>query len=180
MVGRLSLREQLAVYALLLQPRALLGYTLLQVNPQAAYAFAGDAEMDARFDLVYHRTRPALHCAGKPPGPPPSGLGFYAHYYRQSPVSPPHPDFLPALAGQDIPTLVIKGRCDYLTWSSAVAYLTALPDAQLVYLPGAGHNVYQDEPEEFLAVVRAFLLDHPLPEPPYEGHLSPDDYEGPP
>jgi proline iminopeptidase len=180
MVGRLSLREQLAVYALLLQPRALLGYTLLQVNPQAAYAFAGDAEMDARFDLVYNRTRPALHCAGKPPGPPLTGLGFYAHYYRQSPISPPRPDFLPALAGQDIPTLVIKGRCDYLTWSSAVAYLTALPDAQLVYLPEAGHNVYQDEPEEFLAVVRAFLLDHPLPEPPYEGHLSPDDYEGPP
>ena len=50
----------------------LLGYTLLQVNPQAAYAFAGDAEMDARFDLVYNRTRPALHCAGKPPGPPSS------------------------------------------------------------------------------------------------------------
>jgi proline iminopeptidase len=43
MVGRLSLREQFAVYALLLQPRALLGYTLLQVNPHSAYAFAGDA-----------------------------------------------------------------------------------------------------------------------------------------
>ena len=180
MLGRLSLREQLGVYALLLQPRALLGYTLLQVNPQAAYAFAGDAEMDARFDRVYNRTRPALHCAGKPPGPPLSGLGFYAHYVRQSPASPPHPDFLPALAGQTIPALVIKGRCDYLSWSSAMAYLTALPDAQLVYLPGAGHNVYQDEPERFLAIVRAFLLDQPLPDPPYEGHLPPDDYEGPP
>src|SRR5215207_7032432 len=87
-----------------------------------------------------------------------------------SPASPPHPDFLPALAGQTIPALVIKGRCDYLSWSSAVAYLEALPDAQLVYLSGAGHNVYQDEPERFLSVVRAFLLDRPLPEPPYEGH----------
>jgi proline iminopeptidase len=89
MVGRLRLREQLAVYDLLLEPRALLGYTLLQVNPQAAYAFAGDAEMDARFDRVYNRTRPALHCEGKPPGPPLSGLGFYAHYFPQSPASPP-------------------------------------------------------------------------------------------
>ena len=28
-------------------------------------------------------------------------------------------------------------------------------------------------------MVRAFLLDQPLPEPAYEGHLPPDDYEGP-
>jgi hypothetical protein len=40
----------------------MLGYALLQVNPEAAHAFATDAEMDARFDHVYNRTRPALHC----------------------------------------------------------------------------------------------------------------------
>jgi proline iminopeptidase len=179
MVSRLDLGQRLAVYALLLQPRALLGYVLLQVNPRAAYAFAGDAEMDARFDRVYNLTRPALHCAGKPPGPQLHGLGFYAHYYQQSPASPPHEDFLPALAEQTIPALVIKGRCDYLSWSSAMAYRRALPNARLVYLPGAGHNVYQDEPDQFMALVRAFLLDQPLPEPPLEEQLPPDDYEGP-
>ena len=180
MVGRLDTAQKFAVYALLLQPRALLGYTLLQVNPRAAYAFAGDAEMDARFDRVYNRTRPALHCAGKPPGPSLHGLGFYAHYYPQSATSPPHADVLPALAQQTIPALVIKGRCDYLSWSSAMAYLTALPDAQLVYLSEGGHNVYQDEPDRYMAAVRTFLLDQPLPEPSYAGHLPPDDYEGPP
>ena len=179
-VGRLDVPEQLGVYALLLQPRALLGYTLLQVNPRAAYNFASDAEMDARFDRVYNRTRPALHCDGKPPGPELHGLGFYAHYYYQSATSPSRPDFLPTLTGQPIPTLVLKGRCDYLSWSSAVAYLEALPDSRLVYLSGAGHNAYQDEPERFLAAVRAFLRDQPQPEPPYEGDLPPADYEGPP
>jgi proline iminopeptidase len=160
--------------------RALLGYVLLQVNPRAAYAFAGDAEMDARFDRVYNRTRPALHCAGKPPGPQLHGLGFYAHYYQQSPASPPHENFLPALAERPIPTLIIKGRCDYLSWSSAVAYLQALPEAPLVYLDGAGHNAYLDEPDRYLAAVRAFLLDERLPEPVYEEQRPPDDYEGPP
>ena len=179
MVGRLDSGQQLGVYALLVQPRALLGYALLQVNPRAAHAFAGDAEMDARFDRVYNRIRPALHCDGKPPGPQLHGLGFYAHYSQQSAASPPHRDFLPALAGQDVPTLVVKGPCDYLTWSSAVAYLRALPAARLVYLRGAGHNAYQDEPERYMAAVRAFLLDRPLPDPPYEGRLPPDDYEGP-
>jgi proline iminopeptidase len=179
MTGRLDRTQQLGLYALLLQPRAFLGYALLQVNPQAAHAFAGDAEMDARFDRVYNRIRPALHCAGASPGPELHGLGFYAHYYPQSAASPPHPDFLPALVGETIPTLIIKGRCDYLSWSSTVAYLEALSGAQLVYLPGAGHNAYQDEPEQVLGVVRAFLLDQPLPEPTYEGLLPPDEYEGP-
>jgi proline iminopeptidase len=56
MLFRLTTKEKLGVYALLLPPRPMLAYTLLQVNPEAAHAFAGDKEMDARFDLVYNRT----------------------------------------------------------------------------------------------------------------------------
>lgn len=157
----------------------MLAYTLLQVNSEAAHAFAGDAEMDARFDRVYNRTGPALHCRGEPPGPRLHGLGFYAHYYPQSATSPPHANFLPNLAGQDIPTLVIKGRCDYLSWSSAQEYLEAMPDARLLYLDGSGHNAYQDEPERYMAGVRTFLLGRPLPQHPHKGSRMPEDYEGP-
>jgi proline iminopeptidase len=180
MLFRLSTREKLSVYALLSPPRPMLAYALLQVNPEAAHAFAGDAEMDARFDRVYDRTRPAFHCRGAPPGPRLHGLGFYAHYYPQSATSPPHAEFLSALTGQDIPALVIKGRCDYLSWSSAREYLEALPDAQLFYLDGSGHNAYQDEPERYMAGVRAFLHGRPLLERPPEGSRPPGDYEGPP
>jgi len=180
MLFRLTTREKLGVYSLLLSPRPMLAYTLLQVNSEAAHAFAGDAEMDARFDRVYNRTRPALHCRGEPPGPRLHGLGIYAHYYPQSATSPPHAEFLSALARQDIPALVIKGRCDYLSWSSAQEYLQVLPDTRLLYLDGSGHNAYQDEPERYMAGVRAFLLDRPLPERPYEGNHLPEDYEGPP
>jgi proline iminopeptidase len=180
MLFRLSTREKLDVYSLLLPPRPMLAYTLLQVNSEAAHAFASDAEMDDHFDRVYNRTRPALHCRGEPPGPRLHGLGFYAHYYPQSATSPPHADFLSALARQDIPALVIKGRCDYLSWSSAQEYLRALPDARLLYLDGSGHNAYQDEPERYMAGVRTFLLGRSLPERPYEGSRLPEDYEGPP
>jgi hypothetical protein len=31
-----------------------------------------------------------------------------------------------------------------------------------------------------MANVRAFLLDRPPPETPYQGRSTPDDYEGPP
>jgi proline iminopeptidase len=180
MLFRLTAKEKLGVYTLLLPPRPMLAYSLLQVNPEAAHAFADDPEVDARQDRIYNRTRPALHCRDKPPGPELHGLGFYANQYPQSATREPHEDFLPELEVQEIPTLVIKGRCDYLSWSSAQEYLEALPDARLLYLDGSGHNAYQDEPERYMAGVRAFLLGRPLPEPPYQGHRMPDGYKGPP
>src|SRR5690606_21465063 len=45
---RLTTAQTLFQYALILQPRPLIVYTLLQINPRAAHALAGDAEMDAR------------------------------------------------------------------------------------------------------------------------------------
>jgi proline iminopeptidase len=74
---------------------------------------------------------------------------------------------------------VIKGSCDYLSWASGVAYRYALPHARLVYLHHAGHNAYQDQPAAYLAVVRAFLTDRPLPVVPWTGTGVPDGYEGP-
>ncbi|HEX6709373.1 MAG TPA: alpha/beta fold hydrolase [Rubrobacter sp.] len=179
MLFRLSTKVKLAVYALLLPPRPMLAYALLQVNPKAAHAFAGDAEMDARQDRLYNRTRPALHCRDKPPGPILHGLGAYANQYPQSATREPHTDFLPVLAKRKVPTLVIKGRCDYLSWSSARKYLEALPEARLLYLKRSGHNAYQDQPERYRANVRAFLLGRPLPERSYQGRRMPEDYEGP-
>jgi hypothetical protein len=69
-------------------------------------------KMDARFDVVYNLTEPALHCRGVPSGPELHGLGFYAHQYPQSATWPPHADYRPALAAQHTPALVIKGSCD--------------------------------------------------------------------
>ena len=180
MVYRLTTREKLGVYALLLPPRPMLAYALLQVNPGAAHSFASDAELDARQDRIYNRTRPALHCRNQPPGPRLHGLGFFANQYPQSTARKPHADFLPDLEGLSIPTLVVKGRCDYLSWSSAREYLNALPDANLLYLNDSGHIAYQDEPERYMANVHAFLLGQPLPESPYDGHRRPEGYEGPP
>jgi proline iminopeptidase len=129
---RLTAGERLGVYALLLHPRALLAYALLQWDPRAVHDLAGDAELDARFDEIYNRSRPALHCRGADPGPELLGLGFFAHYYPQSATSPVPADLRPALASRGAPALVLKGPCDYMSWSSAVDYVRALPDARLV------------------------------------------------
>jgi proline iminopeptidase len=177
--GRLSTRQQLGLYRLLLRPRALLGWTLLQVNPRAAHAFVGDAEMDARNDRVYNAGRAGTHCHGLPPGRALRGLGFYAYQFPQSAAARPWADPRPQLARNRTPALVLKGSCDYLSWASGLAYQQALPNARLVYLHHAGHNAYQDQPTAYLAVVRAFLSGRPLPIPPWTGSGVPADYEGP-
>ena len=177
--GRLATAQQLGLYRLLLRPRVLLGWTLLQVNPRAAHALVGDAELDARNDRVYNHTRPALHCRGAPPGPTLHGLGFYAAQFPQSAAAQPWADPRAALARLPTPALVLKGSCDYLSWATAVDYRQALANAELVYLHRAGHNAYQDQPAAYLAVVRAFLTSRPLPVTPWSGSGVPPDYEGP-
>lgn len=176
----LSTAAKLRVYAAVLQPRALLAYALLQVNPKTAHDFLSDVEADARNDTVLTLADPALHC---PPGrhqPPVHGSGFYRLQYPQSSTAPSSTDIRPRIAGMSTPALVLKGSCDYLSWRSALDYTTALPEADLIYLPGAGHNLYQDRPTEALAAIRAFLTDAPLPIEPYRGTTVPPDYQGVP
>jgi proline iminopeptidase len=136
--------------------------------------------MDARNDRVYNAGRAGTHCRDAGPGPALHGLGFYAFQFPQSAAARPWADPRPALARQATPALVIKGSCDYLSWSSGLAYRTALPGARLVYLHHAGHNAYQDQPAAYLATVRAFPAGRPLPTPPWTGDGAPADYEGPP
>ena len=178
--ARLTRGQQLRLYRLLAWPRVLVAWTLLQLDPRAAHAFAGDAEMDARNDRVYNAGRAGAHCRDADPGPALHGLGFYAYQFPQSAAARPWADPRPALARLHTPALVIKGSCDYLSWSSGTAYLRAVPGSRLVYLHHAGHNSYQDQPAAFLAAVRAFLAGRPLPEPPRTGTAVPADYEGPP
>ncbi|WP_079313275.1 alpha/beta hydrolase [Microbispora sp. GKU 823] len=179
--GRLDPARKAQLYGTLLQPRSLLGYLLLQVNPAAAHAFLPDAEADARNDIVLELARPALYCRGAMPAERPvQGTGFYAMQYPQSATAPRPSDPRPALAGLPTPTLIIKGSCDYLSWRSATTYRDLLPNSRLIYVNGAGHNVYHDGNTTVVAAITAFLTHRPLPLPSYTAAAPPAGYEGPP
>lgn len=178
---RLDWRHRLRLYTALARPRALLGYALLQVDAGAAHAYLPDDEADARNDTVYRLTESALHCPGAAGArPSPHGTGFYRLQYPQSAAAPRRLDPRPELRGLPVPTLVLKGSCDYLSWRSAADIRTVLPRTTLVYLHGAGHNAYQDRPDDVRAAIRAFLTDRPAPVRSYPGTAVPGDYEGPP
>ncbi|MBI5838855.1 MAG: alpha/beta hydrolase [Chloroflexi bacterium] len=175
---RLTTAQKLSIYSLILQPRPLTAYMLLQINPRAAHNFAGDLEMDARNDEVYAVADPAVRCGNEESTHRLHGVGFYASQFPQSAQQAPLKDITEELKHYQIPTLVIKGSCDYLTWASALDYLDAFQEgpAQLVYLSGAGHNAYQDKPREFELNLKAFLNGQPLPDQ-YISRDVPADYE---
>ena len=174
--ARLTPAQQWQVYRLLVGPRGLLAYALVQVDPAAAHAFADDPELDARQDRVYAATLPALHCPGRT-GPALHGLGFYAHQVPQSWQRPPEPDVRAQLEGTEVPALVVKGQCDYLGWEAATGYLDAFGDSRLVYLDGAGHDVHVDAPVRALEAVRSFVDGRPVPGTMTDPHRPPAGYQ---
>ncbi|MFP3914020.1 MAG: alpha/beta fold hydrolase [Actinomycetota bacterium] len=180
LVDSLPEDDRREVLSLILHPRVLASYGLLQVNPAASRSLTSDREIDARMDRVYNASRPAFHCPGDDPGPELGSLGFYAFQYPQSAGSPADPDLRSSLSGLPVPTLVLKGECDYLSWTSAVEYTEILPASILVYMEDAGHNAYQDRPDAFLASVRAFLRGDDMI--PLERHDTsmPGGFRGPP
>lgn len=175
MVDRLTPQQRNALNGLLFQPRSLFGWLLTQANPRAAHAFAGDREMDARYDRIYEASLPGLFCRVPPAeGDPPRGLGSYTNAMVRR-----VPDLRPALAGVTAPAIVIKPQCDYLPWTFGTDLVDALPDADLVYLRGAGHSLYVERREEVRSLIQAFLADEELPIPPVSDLTPPPDLDGP-
>jgi proline iminopeptidase len=174
--ARLRGSRKLRLYGSLGAPRPLLVYLLLQVNPRAAHAYMPDAEADARNDQVLRMSASALHCAPVQTHRPAPGSGFYALQYPQSAGGGTRTDPRPALRGLATPTLILKGSCDYLSWPD---HQRTLSDVIVLYYRGAGHNITQDRPDDALSAIRGFLIDAPLPQPPYRGTRAPDDFEGP-
>jgi 3-oxoadipate enol-lactonase len=68
------------------------------------------------------------------------------------------PDSRPLLSEIEVPTLVLVGEDDALTPpADARAIAAAIPDAELLILPGAGHMANLESPEAFNTALLGFL-----------------------
>jgi proline iminopeptidase len=142
-------------------PRLLAVSTLLQADPQAAHAFAGDQELDAYLDLV--RQGAPHPCPAAVTG---SG-GYVGLTGRAAPGS-----LRLSLTKVTAPVLIVKSQCDEQSWASAMNFREALPSATLTYLGGGTYRS-----EAYLELLRAFLSGRPVPA--YEGQGPPSGYRGP-
>lgn len=68
-------------------------------------------------------------------------------------------DLWPALAKIACPTLVVRAtETDVLDLDVALRMIENLPDGRLVEIERAEHMVFEDNPEDFIAAVRGFLV----------------------
>ena len=85
-------------------------------------------------------------------------------------------DFRSALGGIAVPTLVVVGEEDKVTPpANSHELASAVPGAELVTIPGAGHLSNLDQPQAFDAALRPFLDPPRRPGhgPPATGRLTP-------
>jgi pimeloyl-ACP methyl ester carboxylesterase len=70
-----------------------------------------------------------------------------------------HFDLRPLLRSLPMPTLVITGEQDFITGPACAAELSeSIPATETVVLPGSGHMIFVEAPEEFREAVLGFLL----------------------
>ncbi|HEY0696559.1 MAG TPA: alpha/beta fold hydrolase, partial [Micromonospora sp.] len=177
MLDRVSFSDQFRAARAGLTPRRYLTFNLVKADPRSARAFAGDAEMDRRFLETYTALAGGLVCPGHPAPAAPETVGYYVNQVtnRKDAVV----DVRPQLRQLAMPALIVKGGCDYLPWHFATDYRDTIPGARLVYFPDAGHQLFDEQPDRYRAVVAAFLEDRPLPVTPYTGNEPPADFTGP-
>ncbi|MER7504928.1 alpha/beta hydrolase [Nonomuraea pusilla] len=146
-------------------PRFLVQGLLLQLNPAAAHALVPDAEADARFRALLLTAKDATGCPGGAPAPLHDNRpGFYGNQLTSADASAV-PDPRPRLRGVRVPTLIVRGECDYLKWDVTYEYRRILPASTLVYVRGAGHSIANGRPDLYRDLLTTFLLDRPLPLP---------------
>jgi pimeloyl-ACP methyl ester carboxylesterase len=171
--ARMTAEQRLQRDALFATPRILTETILQGVNPNAAHALVGDDEADALMHAVAVLGKDSTRCPGSPPaGVHDNHQGFYVNQLTVEDFA--HiPDPRPALRQAQVPTLIMRGECDFVPWEETYEYRRTLPQATLVYLPHTGHDLASGQPQAYAALLRAFLRDDPLPLPPYTSAQPP-------
>jgi pimeloyl-ACP methyl ester carboxylesterase len=78
--------------------------------------------------------------------------------YRQAAIALHHTDFFDLLPTINVPTLVIAGEHDQVVAMEHSRQLAeGIPGARFDVIAGSGHLSNQQKPNEYNAIVRAFL-----------------------
>ncbi|MFC5185072.1 alpha/beta hydrolase [Actinomadura harenae] len=154
-------------------PRLVAAVLLMGVNPNAAHALLGDREADERFHELALVGKDTTSCPGATPRTPHENRqGFYVNQITSKDFRKV-PDPRPALRRVRTPALIMRGECDFITWEATRDYRQTLPNSTLVMVKGAGHAIAGDQPAAYTALLRAFLLNRPLPLPAYTASTPP-------
>jgi pimeloyl-ACP methyl ester carboxylesterase len=77
---------------------------------------------------------------------------------RRQGTAPPPEDLWPSLPNIACPTLIVRGKeTDLLSPEVAQRMVETIPNARLVEIERAGHMVFEDNPQDFIAAVKDWL-----------------------
>jgi proline iminopeptidase len=180
--SRVSAAAQQQYHNTLYTPRFITWYLLGLINPEAAHTLVSDREADAFFNTFVQIISPGTVCdpAHLPKGQV-QGYGFYDNIFTTTDAQHRLGNVNPRtrLSSNHTPTLILTGACNYVPWAVTWQYKATLPNSILLYFPHAGHVVYLDQPDLYLACIRAFLLGTPLPLHPWNTAQPPATLQGP-
>lgn len=116
---------------------------------------APDAEADGMLNDFAVDYTVSVVCDPRNVEPEEGGLGFYAHIWSNWYADLPDPRA--ALREVRTPVLVLQGECDFIPYAGAYEYADLLPNAEYRFVPGAGHEIWWDKPDELVGLVSEFL-----------------------
>ncbi|MEU7364354.1 alpha/beta fold hydrolase [Streptomyces hygroscopicus] len=144
-------------------PRIIAASLLLQINPGAAHALVGDGEVDHWMHEVALQGKDGTSCEGASPTTAHDNpQGFYSNQMTVRDFEQ-LPDPRPRLRTLHVPSLIMRGECDFIKPAVTAEYQHTLAGSELVTVQGAGHSISGEQPGRYTALLRAFLLDEPLP-----------------
>jgi proline iminopeptidase len=82
--------------------------------------------------------------------------GFYVHYMTLKSfgrLSDPRPK----LKNFTAPVLIMKAQCDNQKWGYTQEFLDLFSNSKLVVVPDAGHNIFLEQPGEYVRLIGEFL-----------------------
>ncbi|GHJ28401.1 hypothetical protein TPA0910_28340 [Streptomyces hygroscopicus subsp. sporocinereus] len=161
--NRLSPDQKARLDRLNSAPRIIAASLLLQINPGAAHALVGDREVDHWMHEVALRGKDSTSCEGASPTTAHDNpQGFYSNQMTVRDFEQ-LPDPRPRLRTLHVPSLIMRGECDFIKPAVTAEYQHTLAGSELVTVQGAGHSISGEQPGRYTALLRAFLLDEPLP-----------------
>lgn len=87
--------------------------------------------------------------------------GFYVHYMTLKSLEKIK-DPRPTLVNSPVPVYIMKGQCDNQKWGFTTEYLKLFHNHELEIIPGAGHNIFIEQPAVYLATIRRFLTNNKM------------------
>jgi pimeloyl-ACP methyl ester carboxylesterase len=144
-------------------PRATVAIILLKINPNAAQNFVSQEELANYFDSI-----PAPYLSAqnycfdddkKVPQVNSPGSNPYINQLIHTDKAK-LPDPRPVLKKINIPVLIFRGECDFLPREATYEYKETFPNATLIEVPDAGHNIIGVQPDLVLPKIRTFLTNN--------------------